>query len=159
MSNTMTAWGVGRSIALISLSYFTLVAILHFSHPKIFVFTQTPYIIFPIVGTIFISLGLIMYVLGARIITSAFHEGKLLTNGVYSIVRHPMYSGLIVFFAPGVALWFRSWLMLTVPVVSYIVFKLFIKKEENYLEEKFGQDYLNYKLKVNALIPIPRFSK
>jgi protein-S-isoprenylcysteine O-methyltransferase Ste14 len=70
-----------------------------------------------------------------------------------------MYSGIIVFFAPGVALWFRSWIILTVPLVAYIIFKLLIPKEEKYLEEKFGKEYLDYKSKVNAVIPLPRFLK
>jgi protein-S-isoprenylcysteine O-methyltransferase Ste14 len=155
----MTAWGVGRRIALFSLMYFIVVTIIHFSYPGLFLITKTTNIVFPIVGTILIAFGLIMYGLGARKITTAFHEGKLLTMGVYAIVRHPMYSGIIVFFAPGVALWFRSWIILTVPVVAYIIFKILIPKEEKYLEEKFGKDYLDYKSKVNAVIPLPRFLK
>jgi protein-S-isoprenylcysteine O-methyltransferase Ste14 len=155
----MTAWGVGRRIALFSLTYFIVITIVHFSYPGLFLITKTTNIVFPIVGTILIALGLTMYVLGARKITTAFHEGKLLTTGVYAIVRHPMYSGIIVFFAPGVALWFRSWIILTVPLVAYIIFKILIPKEEKYLEEKFGKEYLDYKSKVNAVIPLPRFLK
>jgi protein-S-isoprenylcysteine O-methyltransferase Ste14 len=49
--------------------------------------------------------------------------------------------------------------MLTVPLVSYIAFRLFFKEEDKYLEEKFGQEYVEYKSKVNAIIPFPRFSK
>ena len=95
----------------------------------------------------------------ARVIINAFDEGRLLTKGVYAIVRHPMYSGIVLFFFSGVALVFRSWAMLTVPLVGYIVFKYLIQEEENYLEEKFGQEYLDYRSKANAFIPFPRFSK
>jgi protein-S-isoprenylcysteine O-methyltransferase Ste14 len=159
MPKKMTAWGVGRRLLLISLLYLALTIILHFSRPDIFTITQISYLVSAILGIILIVVGLVIWVLGARIIRNAFHEGRLLTNGVYAIVRNPMYSGLIVFVSPGIALLFRSWLMLTMPFVAYIVFMLLIKTEAIYLEEKFGQEYLDYKLKVNSLIPFPRFLK
>jgi protein-S-isoprenylcysteine O-methyltransferase Ste14 len=155
----MTAWGVGRGLGRITYSYLAFTIILHIIRPDIFTITQIPFLASAILGTILIIIGLVMWALGARIIRKAFHEGRLLTKGVYAIVRNPMYSGLIVFISPGIALWFRSWLIFTVPIVAYIAFKLLIKEEENYLKEEFGQEYLDYKSKVNALIPFPHFSK
>jgi len=35
----------------------------------------------------------------------------------------------------------------------YIVFRMLIKKEEDYLEQEFGQQYLEYKKKVKAVFP------
>ncbi|VVB61854.1 Phospholipid methyltransferase [uncultured archaeon] len=159
MPNKMTAWGIGRRLGRITYSYLAFTIILHITRSDIFTITHIPFIVSVILGTILIIIGLVMWLLGVRIISKAFHEGRLLTKGVYTIVRNPMYSSLIVFISPGVALWFRSWLIFTVPFVSYIVFKLLIKEEEKYLEEKFGQDYLDYKSKVNALIPFPHFTK
>jgi len=37
----------------------------------------------------------------------------------------------------------------------YITFRMLIKKEENYLEQEFGQQYLEYKKRVNAVFPKP----
>ena len=42
--------------------------------------------------------------------------------------------------------------MLTVPFVLYLSFKLFIHEEE-YLENKFGDQFLDYKSTVNELFP------
>lgn len=109
--------------------------------------TRMPFIIFPIVGGLLSAIGLTMGALGARIIDNAFRDGKLLTTGIYAIVRNPMYSGLIVFVAPGIALLLRSWPLLTVPVVAYMGFKFLITKEEKYLEEKLGEQFLDYKSK------------
>ena len=159
MSNRMTAWGVGPRLAFISLAYFALAAIVHISNPGLFVMAETPHVVFPIVGTTLIVIGLVLWALAVREIDLAFSEGRLLTRGAYAIVRNPMYSGFIVFVAPGIALWLRSWPLLTVPLVAGMAFKLLIKKEENYLEEKFGQAYLDYEAKVNALVPFVRFPR
>jgi len=155
----MTAWGVGPKLAKILLLYLAFTIILQFIRPDIFTITQISYLASASLGIILIIVGLVMYALGARIILKAINEDRLLTKGVYAVVRNPMYSGIMIFFATGLALCFRSWLMLTVPLVAYIVCKLLIKEEENYLEEKFGQEFLDYKSKVNALIPFPHFTK
>ena len=159
MPKKMTVWGVGPKLAKISLLYLAFTIILHFIRPDIFTITQIPYLVSASLGIIFIVVGLVMWRLGVRVIEKGFNEGRLLTKGVYAIVRNPMYSGLMVFFSTGLALCFHSWLMLTVPIVAYIVCKLLIKEEETYLEEKFGQEFLDYKSKVNALIPFPHFTK
>ncbi|MCJ7572005.1 MAG: isoprenylcysteine carboxylmethyltransferase family protein [Candidatus Thermoplasmatota archaeon] len=159
MSKKMTVWGIGPKLVKISLLYLAFTIILHFIRPDIFTITQISYLVSASLGIIFIVVGLVMWRLGVRVIEKAINEGRLLTKGVYAIVRNPMYSGPIIFFATGLALCFRSWLMLTVPIVAYIVCKLLIKEEENYLEKKFGQEFLDYKSKVNALIPFPHFTK
>jgi len=153
--NKMNAWGIGPKLAFLSLLYLVLASFFHFSRPDIFTLTQIPFTISTIVGTLLIVVGLTMWACGARIIDKAFTEGRLITTGVYALVRNPMYSGFIVFIAPGIALWFRSWILLTVPVIAYIIFKMLIKSEDTYLEKKFGQEFLEYKTRVNALIPFP----
>jgi|GEM_PF-323333 len=153
----MTAWGVGPKIACISLTYLAFAIIIQVKYPGITLMTTNRNIIFYTLGSVFILVGLIIWASGARIIDKAFNENKLLTDGIYSIVRHPMYSGFIVFISPGIALIFRSWPLLSASIVAYIVFKLLIPQEENYLEMKFGQAYIQYKSRVYAIIPFLHF--
>jgi protein-S-isoprenylcysteine O-methyltransferase Ste14 len=159
MSKKMTVLGIAPKLGAIFFLYLAFTIILQFSRPDIFTIIQIPYLALFILGIIFIIVGLVMWALSAKVIDKAFKESKLLTTGIFRIVRNPLYSGLSIFFSTGLALCFSSWLMLTVPIVTYIVFKLLIKEEDNYLEKKFGQEFLNYKSKVNAIIPFPRFSK
>ena len=159
LSNKMTVLGIAPKIALIFFPYLAFTIILQIIKSDIFTITQIPYIACVILGVLLIVVGLVLWALSGRIIQNAFKEGKLLTKGIYAIVRHPMYSGILVFFSSGIALVSCSWVMLTAPFVGYIVFKLLIKEEENYLERKFGQEYFDYKSKVNAIIPSPHLSK
>jgi protein-S-isoprenylcysteine O-methyltransferase Ste14 len=71
-------------------------------------------------------------------------------------VWHPIYSAWIVFLVPALALLSRSWPVLLTPFVAYAVFKLFIHREDEYPQKRFGGAYLAYRAQVNELIPVPR---
>ena len=77
--------------------------------------------------------------------------------GAFALVRHPVYAAWIVFLLPGLGLLSRSWLLLVTPLVAYAVFKTLIAKEDDYLTERFGQPYLDYRARVREIIPLPRF--
>jgi len=79
------------------------------------------------------------------------------TAGVFALVRHPLYSAMIVLNLPGIALLTRSWPLFLMPLVAYTVFKLLIHREDEYLDRRFGRAYLDYRARVNEVIPIPRF--
>ena len=69
---------------------------------------------------------------------------ELITRGLYSKIRNPVYL-FGSFFIAGLFLYIgRTWLLLLFVVL--IPLQLFrIKKEEKVLEEKFGETYLQYK--------------
>ncbi len=77
----------------------------------------------------------------------------LVTNGVYSICRHPSYFGWF--------LWCLGSQLVMTNTVSFIGFyfasvKFFkdrVPEEEYYLTEFFGEDYLDYALRTPILIP------
>jgi protein-S-isoprenylcysteine O-methyltransferase Ste14 len=69
---------------------------------------------------------------------------ELVTHGLYSKIRNPVYFFGLLFIA-GLFLYIgRPWLLLL--FVLLIPLQLFrIKKEEKVLQEKFGETYLEYK--------------
>jgi protein-S-isoprenylcysteine O-methyltransferase Ste14 len=72
----------------------------------------------------------------------------LSTIGVYSCLRNPMYVGLALLVA-GLAIALASdWtLVMLVPAALFIHFGV-VKREERYLEAKFGENYRRYKARV-----------
>lgn len=74
------------------------------------------------------------------------------TNGPYKIIRNPMYLGLILFFVASIISNY-SYLRLSVLIVLFIVFIEKIKLEEQFLSERFGEDYVEYTKKTYRLIP------
>ena len=76
----------------------------------------------------------------------------LLTAGFFSYSRNPLYVSLLIFLT-AIAFYTNSlWLLFMVPVLLVSLDRLVIVREEKYLGEKFGDDYLQYKEKVRRWI-------
>jgi len=73
---------------------------------------------------------------------------ELIFSGVYRVTRNPMYLGLSLLQAAfGFGL--RSpWVLLLVPVSMVGVYCVAIRHEEAYLEQKFGEPFIDYKSRV-----------
>ena len=79
------------------------------------------------------------------------NEPELVTSGPYHLVRHPIYSGILVAgVGTAVAL---SWLWLTAVVIAGIYFLYSATVEERYLTEQFPDDYPLYKRSTKMLVP------
>ena len=76
----------------------------------------------------------------------------LLTEGPFQLSRNPMYLGMVVQYV-GLALLFNSlWAIVLLPLALVIVHLTVIKREERYLEQKFGEEYRAYKARVRRWI-------
>jgi protein-S-isoprenylcysteine O-methyltransferase Ste14 len=104
---------------------------------------------------VLLAIGLPMWALAGVRVMRAYSSDRLVTTGLYSIVRHPMYSAWIVFNGPGIALWYRSWPVFLISVAAWAVFKAHVGTEDRYLEERYGQEYRDYRARVNEMIPVP----
>ena len=112
-----------------------------------------------ILAAILILPGLSLYGLGVKNMLSAYKNDKLCTTGAFGICRHPIYSAWIFFLVPGLSLWVNSPLSFTTPPIMYILFKVLIKKEDRYLEERFAAEYLHYRKTTPEILPVGWFTK
>ena len=78
-------------------------------------------------------------------------EPELVTSGPYRLVRHPIYSGILLAgVGTAVAL---SWLWLTAIALAGIYFIYSATVEERYLTEQFPDTYPPYKRSTKMLLP------
>jgi protein-S-isoprenylcysteine O-methyltransferase Ste14 len=77
---------------------------------------------------------------------------QLITNGPYSILRHPRYLGIILF-SVGLSLTFRSWLGLILVGALALVLLWRIHDEEKLMHEEFGAEWEAYRRNTWRLIP------
>ena len=107
--------------------------------------------IFSILAVVF--LGRSLFDLGQNL-TPLPHprdDGQLVKTGIYALVRHPLYSG-VIYLALAYASWRMSWAHLLGAIVLLLFFDAKSRTEEVWLTEKFP-DYANYSTLVKKLIP------
>ena len=77
---------------------------------------------------------------------------KLVTSGIYRYSRNPMYLGMLMIVISSSIFYLNIYSILT-PLFFYLWINRFqIKREEVFLTEKFGKDYLSYKKKTRRWI-------
>lgn len=77
---------------------------------------------------------------------------KLVTSGIYRVVRHPLYfSGILI--VTGSGLYFQARYSLIAIIICFAVILWRIKKEEELLLEKFDVEYKAYKERTKKIIP------
>lgn len=78
---------------------------------------------------------------------------RLVTGGVYRLVRHPMYSALWLY-SIGQALALPNWVAGPSYLVSFgLLFAFRVGREERMMREGFGKEYDDYAARTKRLIP------
>lgn len=79
-------------------------------------------------------------------------DHELIVRGPYSLVRHPIYTGLLLaYFGTGLAI--GEWRTLLGTALVAIAFWCKLRLEERWLCELFGDPYRQYMQRVKALVP------
>ena len=78
-------------------------------------------------------------------------DSRLVTGGVYRLVRHPIYCGILLA-ALGASLATASWPRLALTAVLFVFFEFKARREERWLLERYP-DYAAYRRHVKKLIP------
>jgi hypothetical protein len=81
-------------------------------------------------------------------------RGGLVREGLYGVIRHPQYAGLVLVIAGFLIQWPT---IITVPMgpgLVYMYYRL-SRREEEELEALFGEEYRYYKEAVPAFVPRP----
>ena len=112
-----------------------------------------------IIGSVIIILGLITAMWARTMIgknwsgyVSLKENHELVTNGPYNVIRHPIYTGLILMLL-GTVIYYSSAFALIFLVIYICIFLWRIKKEEYLMIKTFGKKYTDYMKRTKTLIP------
>jgi len=77
----------------------------------------------------------------------------LVINGIYTYIRNPIYSGVLLF-AFGLVFMVMHWLAVLMYLLGYFCINYLVKKvEEPYLLKLHGEEYLKYKQATWSYLP------
>lgn len=79
-------------------------------------------------------------------------DHELITTGPYAVVRHPIYTGILVGFL-GLAIALSEVRGFVVFVLFFLVFWAKLSKEEQWMSSQFGETYAKYVHRTAALVP------
>lgn len=145
-----------EKLAMIFFSSFIMVSLFGYT---VFSFNNTYFQVF---GFILVVLGFAESILGRKELATNWTESydyqikkkhELVTTGIYSQVRHPIYGGLWLTLT-GALIVSETYLFVPISLISIVFLRSFAKREERILIKYFGDKYLNYQKKSKLLLPI-----
>ncbi len=104
-----------------------------------------------IISNLIIFGGLLLLHQGWKLIHQADGEA-LVTEGIYSKIRHPQYSGLFLITIGFLLQWPSVSTIVMWPILMFAYYKLAMREERD-VEKKFGDEFVKYKKSVPAFVP------
>ncbi len=124
---------------------------------------KIPHLDFPKVvlwgGVVFLFVSWGLFVLSLKHLRDAWRIGidhektdRLITTGIYSLIRHPIYTAIKMALT-GTLLIFPNLYFLPVVLIGWMGVSLTALLEEDFLIKKFGETYLNYCNQTGRFLP------
>jgi len=103
-------------------------------------------------GYTFVFFGISLLIEGWREVYAARREGRLATDRLYSVVRHPQYSGIFVAIFGQLIHWPTIPTLVLFPAILWAYYRL-ARREEAQMIERFGEEYLAYGRRIPMFSP------
>lgn len=142
--------GSGDKIALFVLPFLLTGLLLNIFYPRAFDVGGPP-IALLVVSIVVLVAGLTIWAWSVALILMKVPRGELITNGPYSLVKHPLYTGVALLVLPWMGFLFNTWLGAVIGIILYIGSRIFAPREEADLAAAFGDSWDEY----SASVKIP----
>ena len=106
-----------------------------------------------LIGYVLLFLGIGLFIEGWRELYRAHQAGRLASDRLYGLVRHPQYTGLFVgLFGEGVVHWPTIFSVTLFPIIV-LAYVLLAYREERDMIGRFGERYEEYRRRVPMFFP------
>ena len=141
--NLKALLGSGDRIGLVTLQFLVIGLTLNVAVPSFFS-VGGPSPTLRIISLVVLVPGIANWIWSVALILSRVPKGMLITTGPYSIVKHPLYTGVAFLVLPWLGFLLNTWLGFALGIVLYIGSRLFSPKEEELLSKAFGASWAQY---------------
>jgi len=107
----------------------------------------------PIIPAVFVFAAAVYFMNASHKDLFDTQETGLATGGVFGRVRHPMYLGTHLFYL-ALAIGSLSLVSVALWILIFAFYNVLANYEEKKLEERFGEEFLEYKRKVRKWLPL-----
>jgi protein-S-isoprenylcysteine O-methyltransferase Ste14 len=135
--------GSGDRIGLFALPFLLVGVLLNIIYPSAFDVGGPPAAL-RIVSIVILIPGLTMWAWSVVLILRNVPRRELITNGPYSIVKHPLYTSVALLVLPWIGFIFNTWLGAVIGITLYIGSRIFAPAEEAELAKAFGARWDEY---------------
>ncbi len=139
--------GSGERIGLLVLPFLVIGLILNIVFPALFT-VGGPSAVLQVTSIILLIPGVIVWIWSVVLILTRVPQKKLITDGPYSLVKHPLYTGVALLVLPWLGFLFNTWLGLLIGVVLYLGSRMYAPEEEKTLSKAFGASWDEYSRQV-----------
>ena len=139
--------GSGDKIGLLTLPFLIIGLILNIMFPSVFN-VGGPSTVLKAISIIILIPGVTIWIWSVVLILTKVPKKELITNGPYSLVKHPLYTGVALLVLPWIGFLFNTWLGALIGVILYIGSRIFSPEEEEILSKTFGTSWDEYCKKV-----------
>jgi protein-S-isoprenylcysteine O-methyltransferase Ste14 len=141
--NLKTLVGSGDKIGLFTLPFFIAGLILNIAYPSLFD-VGGPSSILRVVSIVLLIPGVTIWMWSVVLILTKVPRGELITDGPYSLVKHPLYTGVALLVLPWIGFLVNTWLGALIGIILYIGSRIFAPAEEAILAKTFGAAWDDY---------------
>lgn len=135
--------GSGRKIGLFTLPFLVAGVILNLIWPAFFK-VGGPSLALTWASVVVLIPGIIVWIWSVKLILIKIPRKELITSGPYSLVKHPLYTGVALLVIPWVGILCNTWLGIFIGTIVYIGSRIYSPEEEKILSKIFGESWENY---------------
>ncbi len=139
--------GSGDKFGLFTLPFLLLGVILNWKKPSFFSVGGPP-IFLRVIALLMLLPGVTIWIWSVLLILTNVPHNKLITNGPYALVKHPLYTSVALLVLPWLGFLLNTWLGGGVGIILYIASRLFAPEEEAHLSKIFGPAWDEHRKKV-----------
>jgi protein-S-isoprenylcysteine O-methyltransferase Ste14 len=135
--------GSGDKIILATVPFLAAGVVWNVLDPAVFDIGGPPLALL-VVASAILAIGVVVWLWSVVLVLVEVPRGELITTGPFSLVKHPLYTAVMLLVVPWVGVLCNTWMAVPVGLLGYLWSRHFAPEEEAALSKEFGGAWTSY---------------